>query len=43
VAFQALSAPAKPLAIALHLGPEFTFLTPTLERIAKVRAPIAVP
>jgi hypothetical protein len=41
-AFQGLSSPAKPLAVALDLGPEFTFITPAPEQIAKMRTAIGL-
>jgi len=41
-AFQGLSAPAKPLAVALDLGPEFTFIAPSPEQITKMRAAIGL-
>jgi hypothetical protein len=41
-AFQGLSSPARPLAVALDLGPEFTFITPSPEQIAKMRTAIGL-
>jgi hypothetical protein len=41
-AFQGLSAPTKPLAVALDLGPEFAFVTPGPEQIAKMRSAIGL-
>jgi hypothetical protein len=41
-AFQGLSSPTKPLAVALDLGPEFAFITPGPEQIAKMRTAIGL-
>lgn len=39
-AFQSLSAPSAPLAVALDLGPKFEFVVPTASQIEKMRAAI---
>jgi hypothetical protein len=41
-AFQGLTAPSKPLAVALDLGPQFSFVAPTAEQLEKMRAAIGL-
>ncbi|MBX3655779.1 MAG: hypothetical protein KF686_16470 [Ramlibacter sp.] len=41
-AFQGLSTPSRPLAIALDLGQQFNFVTPTAEQVEKMRAAIGL-
>ena len=41
-AFQNLTSPSKPLAVALDLGPKFSFITPTTEQIEKLRTTIGI-
>lgn len=41
-AFQGLSAPSKPLAVALDLGPQFSFVAPTPEQVAKMKTAIGM-
>ena len=40
--FQNLSSPSKPLAVALDLGPEFSFVAPSADQIQKMRAAIGL-
>lgn len=42
-AFQGLTAPSKPLAIALDLGPQFSFVVPTADQLEKMRVAIGLP
>lgn len=41
-AFQGLSAPARPLMVALDLGPQFSFVVPTADQVEKMRAAIGI-
>lgn len=41
-AFQALSSPSRPLAIALDLGPQFSFVVPTAQQVEKMGAAIGL-
>ena len=41
-AFQGLSAPSKPLAVALDLGQKFSFITPSADQIDKLRTTIGI-
>ena len=40
--FQGLTSPSKPLAVALDLGPQFSFIAPTAEQVEKMRAAIGL-
>jgi len=37
-----LTAPSKPLAVALDLGPQFSFVVPTAEQLEKMRAAVGL-
>jgi hypothetical protein len=41
-AFQSLSAPSKPLAVALDLGEQFSFVTPSADQVTKLREAIGL-
>ena len=41
-AFQGLSSPSKPLAVALDLGPKFSFITPSADQVDKLRTNIGI-
>jgi hypothetical protein len=41
-AFKELASPSKPLAIALDLGPQFSFVTPSAEQVEKMAASVGV-
>lgn len=41
-AFQGLSSPSKPLAVALDLGPKFSFITPSADQVDKLRTTIGI-
>ncbi len=40
--FKELSSPSKPLAIALDLGPQFNFVTPSAEQVDKMSAAVGI-
>ncbi|MEO6018260.1 MAG: hypothetical protein ABIP46_13475 [Polaromonas sp.] len=40
--FQGLSSPSKPLAVALDLGPQFSFVTPSADQVEKLRTAIGI-
>ncbi|MDB5874813.1 MAG: hypothetical protein JWQ07_4255 [Ramlibacter sp.] len=40
--FQGLTSPSRPLAIALDLGPQFSFIAPTPEQVQQMRAAIGI-
>lgn len=40
--FQGLSSPSKPLAVALDLGPQFSFVAPGADQVEKMRAAIGL-
>lgn len=41
-AFQNLSSPSRPLAVALDLGPKFSFITPSADQVEKLRTTIGL-
>jgi hypothetical protein len=41
-AFQNLSSPSRPLAVALDIGPKFSFITPSADQVEKLRATIGI-
>ena len=41
-AFQNLSSPSRPLAVALDLGPKFSFITPSSDQVDKLRMTIGI-
>lgn len=41
-AFQGLSSPSKPLAVALDLGPQFNFISPSADQVEKLRTAIGI-
>jgi hypothetical protein len=40
--FQGLTSPSKPLAVALDLGPQFSFVAPAADQVEKMRAAIGL-